>query len=116
MRIKLFESFTDDYYKEITYDEWGHSFIMMTESTIKKIRYFLLTNYGISAILTHKKDPSRDWVQNFLSYESGDLTGIIYESEDEYFYITIFDYKDIKYYKCDQFEGLFKFLKDKEII
>jgi hypothetical protein len=40
----------------------------------------------------------------------------IYSLDDDYFIVELDDNRGIKFYKCDQFEGLVKFLVDEDII
>jgi hypothetical protein len=109
MRIKLFEMFrTDDYYQEISRDEWNY----FTPLSIKKS--------SIDKIM--KVFPSIYIDDYYLRSYSKGIVVRIYESEDEYFYVYYLDNSrygikpPAKLYKCDQIEGLFKLLKDKDII
>jgi hypothetical protein len=58
----------------------------------------------------------RNGVQTYR-IEADNLFCIIFESFDEWFWVNleINDYKN-SYFKCDQFEGLTKLLKDKKVI
>lgn len=112
--LKLFEGYLDNYYSEITEDEY-HSysnisnFVSMEQKYIDKLSKL---NFKI------------DKVGMFKISDNTDIH--IYPLEDEYFLVAaaflvataVKGSKKYKYcyYKCDQFEGLMKLLKDKEII
>jgi hypothetical protein len=124
MRIKLFETFeTNDYYQEVSMDEWNYfTPLMITKSNIDKIMKILPCEKMLVPL--EKSNCGAEY--SYLRYKGEKIK--IYESEDEYFYVCYFDPNQfaglnlnlrshgVYYYKCDQFEGLVKFLKDKGII
>jgi hypothetical protein len=129
MRIKLFEMFeTNNYYQEIDKHEWIDSFHKKVEishvfNNIKNLfgDEFICTerNYGIDrgVIEITSKPPIAS-----PRRKSSDYPYIrIILNDDEWFYVHAVKKVDsylnnIMFYKCDQFEGLVKFLKDKGII
>jgi hypothetical protein len=56
------------------------------------------------------------------SYSSNKIEISIFQIEDEYFLVKamvrgkVGEKAELKYWKCDQFDGLIKFLKDKKLI
>jgi hypothetical protein len=117
--IRLFEGFnTDDYFQHIDNDDWWDNRdeqIEMSYNTIKKI-CGLFSNWDIEV------DDNNLYIildnQN-VSIKNYDYTINLYEVDDEYFYVNVtrpypnaFEYS----YKCDQLEGLIKFLKNENII
>ena len=60
----------------------------------------------------------RNGILNYI-IESDKWYCAIFEAQDEWFFV-ILDHQQLKfrryYYKCDQFEGLLKLLKDKKVI
>jgi len=123
--IRLFEGFrfnTEDYYTNIdsaTYDELLSDTINMTNKDIE--------------IIT--KDIKYEWDEDICGYlgripgvkdirskvlvifpESGSMT--INKLDDDWFIVRISSIRDINFqkYKCDQIEGLLKFLKDKDYL
>ena len=140
MRIKLYEEYSflnndlDDYYEEIKPDEWEKFIpIMMTKSTIEKIRKIIPTEpleyynkHGKFIRLRYEKktEIKQKVLKNFnwswtKKYEIKTVS--IYEDDDEYFYVNYCKMIDednvsiIETYKCDQFEGLVKLLKNLNI-
>ena len=134
MRIKLFEAFeTDDYYVNITDREY-----MKLHSIVKD----LFTKHEINFLNSLNND-SHFWINNKAQLDNDDSNNSvsfdfsvnkytksiqsairvnITKLDDGYFLVRYIDNKISPrsraelFYKCDQFEGLVKFLKDKEII
>jgi len=117
--IKLFEGFdNDDYFQHIDNDDWWDNRdeqIEMSYNTIKKI-CGLFSNWDIEV------DNNMYILDNQnVSIKNYEYTINLYEVDDEYFYVNVtrrypngesFEYS----YKCDQLEGLIKFLKNENII
>ena len=125
--IRLFEGFnTDDYFQHIDNNDWWDNRdeqIEMSYNTIKKI-CGLFSNWNIEVddnmyiILDNQN----------VSIKNYEYTINLYEVDDEYFYVNVtrqYIWFDIYYpnggsfeysYKCDQLEGVIKFLKNENII
>jgi hypothetical protein len=124
--IRLFEGFnTDDYYQHIDSNDWWdnrYERIEMSYNTIKKI-CGLFSNWNIEVddnMYIIKNNMISTDNQN-VSIKNYDYTINLYEVDDEYFYVNVtrrypngesFEYS----YKCDQLEGVIKFLKNENII
>ena len=124
----IFEGFnTDDYYQEIEWNEWFAqrlNRLYISDNLNNRIKnlfdssfdYQKLDNQG-SIIFVDKKEGREDIVYNAIEVK-------IMINDDEWYYVDIsIIYNDNGsmfdlggYYKCDQFDGLKKLLKDKEII
>ena len=127
--IKLYEGFnTDDYFQHIDNNDWWDNRderIEISYNTIKKI-CGLFSNWDIEV------DDNNMYIildnQN-VSIKNYEYTINLYEVDDEYFYVNLtrrypngyglfsrssgsFEYS----YKCDQLEGVIKFLKNAYII
>jgi len=123
--IKYFtESISNEYYHTVEYDEYEKDMFSIGPSSIKST---IFQPRYLNEIVSRLKD-------NFTIIESDDngivLSGgrwkryDIFQCYDEWFYVT-HEVQDINtspynrsyiYFKCDQFDGLMKFLKDHEII
>ena len=111
INLKTFESYkSSDYYKKITEDEYyvlcPYKNVEFTEEEYEKLAE--LSKWGI--------DYTND---EYDTVEINDYQ--ITKIEDEYFIVSFPDGrkqwdKVLIYYKCDQFEGLLKFLKSKKLI
>ena len=116
--IRLFEGFrfnTEDYYTNIdsaTYDELLSDTINMTNKDIEIITKDLKYEWdediagripGVNKVLV-------------IFPESGSMT--INKLDDDWFIVRISSIRDVNFqkYKCDQIEGLLKFLKDKDYL
>ncbi len=117
--LRLFEGFVGDYYEEIDVDDYYDNLdirIEMSSSIIKKISG--LFSWGVDV------DDNNDIISVICPptmARRGCEYGIcLYEVDDEYFYVCVTKYFDGEsftyYYRCDQFDGLKKLLKDKGII
>jgi hypothetical protein len=133
MRIKLFEGFdANDYYEVITWSEYDEYFqsneklIDISESDIKKVKDIIgpywdtgieRKGFGVNPTRKCLRALLRETPNNNMTKIKKSL--IITSVEDDYFLVRyIEDEYFIKtiYCKCDQFEGLIKFLKDEDII
>ena len=114
-RLKLFkEAFTqDEYYQEITQDEYYEEFDLLhqeffTEKEIQSI-ITMANKYGYQCWNSNKSEciSLRCKGKPFLN---------IYKIEDGWYYVKKDTYNEhweiTKYYKCDQFDGLEKFISD----
>ena len=125
--IRLFEGFeTEDYYiiidNEYYYDELQER-VEMSNVTINRIKELFseqidhpFTHWDID--IGNMLDVINIWDHFPTQNIQGKYEIQIFETIDEYYYIYINNYKEhyTDYYKCDQFEGLVKLLKDKSII
>jgi hypothetical protein len=125
--IKLFEAFdNDDYYKEISKHEFVEIPILdISDRIISKIKALGLEIVKMKSphILTSDGVRRVDIGYFIINDDIAEVVTII-ECEDEYFIVQMDS--NILFpglspetkidYKCDQFEGLVKFLKDKGIL
>ena len=135
IHIKLFEGFgTDDYYKEITHEEYDlhrDSFINMSKSDSYKLKYGIISDdYYVEdmphpVLLSNNPEINEPLIEKRLRYlycrrkvlGSGINPFTIVSLEDDWYLVCITD-QGIRpvtsfYYKCDQWDGLIKLLKDK---
>ena len=125
--IKLFEGFNnDDYYQEIDYDDWWDNREIRIEMSSRTIEVIS----GILMFWDIDVDDNKDMISAYnqnVSIKNYDYEIKVYEVDDEYFYVQVTrsypgstpagsTFKQLSWYKCDQFDGLKKLLKDKEII
>lgn len=121
--INLFESFekTEYYYQEITQDEYNpifngdNDYITFEDKYSKKL---------IS--LGFEQNQNRLKCCHIHIFKPGDgntpedvIDVYVYQRQDEYFDVELahgIPNSTSEYYRCDQIEGLFKLLKDKDII
>ena len=101
--LKQFENH-NQYYIEIDNDEWDEfETIEMSDSTISKINNmspFIFTREGDGLEYWHGNSNSSKTLPSDIRFI------IIYEGDDEYFYVHTWNLKKDYYYKCDQLEGL----------
>jgi hypothetical protein len=113
MKIKLFEAFnTEDYYTEITFEEYLN---LVGESSQNddcllsdEEKLWIKENFPIKQWQTKRKD------KTILGTITNEF--IFYKLEDDYFLCSLVNSLQPTYYKCDQFEGFKKLLKDKGVI
>lgn len=114
--LKLFEGYSDKFYSEITEGE----FYDLSNFISSENSFISLENKYISKLI---KFGFRVEKGGFIC--SDDVKWMfkdnicIYQLEDDYFIVSISEHINnphIKYYKCDQFDGLIKLLKDKRFI
>jgi hypothetical protein len=120
--IRLFEGFrfnTEDYYTNIdsaTYDELLSDTINMTNKDIEIITKDLKYEWDEDIVgrIPGVKDIRSKVLVIFP--ESGSMT--INKLDDDWFIVRITSIKNVNFqkYKCDQIEGLLKFLKDKDYL
>jgi hypothetical protein len=120
--IRLFEGFrfnTEDYYTNIdsaTYDELLSDTINMTNKDIEIITKDLKYEWDEDIVgrIPGVKDIRSKVLVIFP--ESGSLT--INKLDDDWFIVRGSSIRDVNFqkYKCDQIEGLLKFLKDKDYL
>ena len=130
MRIKLFESFTtDEYYQEISSDEWlyhrNNTLSIISDNLNEKIKKLILNTSKFTESGYRIVGPPR-LEGTIIVIDNIDIDTRISLDDDEWFFVwfeekilaksAVAGISWIKYYKCDQFSGLVKFLKDKEII
>ena len=134
--IRLFEGFNkDEYYVEIDgfncesieIDGFDYNLIDMGETFVKKLK-----SIGFSPIINNHKgvycmrkriykglgDKLKYNILSFAtlgSYNEG-VEIDVYQLEDEYFVLRESVSYEVFHFRCDQFEGLLKLLKDKGII
>lgn len=106
--IKLFEE-VNEYYKEIDIDgdEWEEfETLQISDLTISKINNlspFLFETKGHRLEYWYHEEKNK---RSGKSLPTDILFIIIYEGDDEYFYVHTSNLENHYYYKCDQLEGL----------
>ena len=103
--IKLFEEY-NEYYKEITYDEYSSYFdvvLFLTRDEIKRLGKVFKDHSVVYD--SHKRVFKRSFVPDGVPT----TVGYIDKLPDEWYLV----YYRYKHYKCDQMEGLIKLLEDK---
>jgi hypothetical protein len=122
IHMKYFEGFGGDYYEEIDVDDYYDNLDrrikihVVPRSSIKKISG--LFSWGVDV------DDNNDIISVIcpptMARRGCEYGIFLYEVDDEYFYVCVTKYFDGEsftyYYRCDQFDGLKKLLKDKGII
>ena len=120
--IKLFEAFDNEYYQEISEEEYedGHG-VSFEQKYYDKLESFL----NEPDVLSYKDMTNGADVFDGVYFQRGGMGSFspyvtIYQDDDEWFYVRINDadeenYKVNYYYKCDQFDGLIKLLKFKDL-
>ncbi len=105
--LKSFESSKERYYWEISYPEFDKSDdIDISQEALDIIKKYniigkvIYTTFGL-------RTSSLDFKRNIFYTPSG----IISESEDEWFKVSFIFNGNLKYYLCDQLEGLEECLK-----
>ena len=103
--IKLFEEY-NTYYTQLSYDEWSELKIQRDHFTESELS--ILKSLPKSVFLSKVSIGSIT-----LKFEVG-CRLFIYKGVDEWFFVANETNYSIKntYYKCDQFEGLIKLIKD----
>ena len=131
IHIKLFEGFgTDDYYKEITHEEYDlhrDSFINMSKSDSYNLKTVISDDYYMEDMppLSNNPEINGHLIEKRFRYLycRRKVLGVginpftIVSLEDDWYLVCITD-QGIRpvtsfYYKCDQWDGLIKLLKDK---
>ena len=125
----IFEGFnTDDYYQEIDYEEWYDQ--RLNRLNISDNLNNRIKNLFDSRSDYQKQDSQGIFKQALLAgsviyVDKKDKKGTLCEikislNDDDWYYVYIYnevrDKRSSGYYKCDQFDGLKKLLKDKEVI
>ena len=145
MKLKLFEMFNkDEYYTEISYIEYRDEILskgkdvglewferIAKRNNGMNVRLSLSTEFPNTRTITiDSKDKIRSSGSPYRSKEEKEMIlrekpqlrnyVKIYEIEDEWFIVYTHDdkwpSKDSVMYKCDQFEGLARLLKDLNVI
>ena len=125
IHIKLFEGFgTNDYYKEITNDEcnfFRDSFINMSKSDSYKLKTVISGDYHIEEKELDVPDEKFEvlkinyfYCREILPAKFVKVPKIftVVKVEDDWFLVYILGY----FYKCDQIDGLIKFLKNEGLV
>jgi len=121
--IRLFEGFnTDDYYQEIDYEEWY-------DQRLNRLNISDNLNNRIKNLFDSRSDYQKQdsqgsviYVDKNVYFTQSSLVNFIYIniSLNDYDWYYVYIYNEVRdkrsYYKCDQFDGLKKLLKDKGII
>jgi len=122
--LKLFEGYLDKYYTEITESEFCEG--AYSDNLVR--RDVLTRNEKLCILKGLKPEYSCDFGDGKEYTFSADIMVrgkiskcVIQKSDDEWFYVAfsknnINSYRDADHYKCDQFEGVIRLLKDKEIL
>ena len=123
--IKLFEEVNNEYYQEISEEEYedGHG-VSFEQRYYDKLESFL----NKPEVLGYKDMTNGADVFDGVYFQRGGIGSFspyvtIYQDDDEWFYVRIngrawwrADEESYDtYYKCDQFDGLIKLLKDKDL-
>lgn len=125
----FYESYTNDYYNEISNNEYRDTlykdFVANPVNFNIKNRYRLMSmlnnsaysNMDISLGRTDVKRNGNNQICNYIQINLDknkykDYQIKIYEMEDDWYLVSSFN----NYYKCNQFDGLIKLLKDLTII
>jgi len=117
--LRLFEGYLDKYYQELTYDDMVSWFNQTEKSKLTQKMYLRIVNlFGPE---WEKEPHNNTWSIDFRKPTDRGvwhvITGMLY---DEWFYVVIrYSGRPVSNewcFKCDQFEGLEKLLKVKEII
>ena len=115
--LKKFNESSNEYYQIVDYDEWIDAIfskiIHFEERYIDEIENRLRTEYKVIR-------PGANYIE-IVHYKWNNYE--ICQAHDEWFYAreevqdTMSNsYGSITYYKCDQFDGLLKLLKDNNVI
>jgi len=116
--IKLYEGFNnDEYYQEIEYDEYFAQRVNrlnISDNLNNRIKDLFDTYLGNDYLKV-------DGQGSVIYVDSKDDKGTLCEikislNDDEWYYVALEKEPEDTFYKCDQFEGLKKLLKDKEVI
>ena len=125
--IKLYEGFnTDDYYQEIEYNEWFAQRVNrlnISDNLNNRIKDLFDTTGDDDPRTPYRKVDGQGSVIYVDKMYQGTLCEIkIYTriwisfNDDEWYYVALEKEPEDTFYKCDQFDGLKKLLKDKGII
>jgi hypothetical protein len=140
--IKIFEMFDptkavkNEFYQEISYSEynkltdWGSdtrrgNVVKITDSEVERLEDII--GVEVERMIPYDDDRAGKWIKfeikkDRLPHEEGPTDRgseiDIMKGDDDWYYVwmELFVYterKDKEWYKCDQFEGLVKLLKDK---
>jgi hypothetical protein len=129
MRIKLFESFTtDDYYKKLNYEEYQelYNFYDNKEAFNKNEVNFFNNLTGDKIRIDFWRKQKKHTSVRTSSFDDSDEVALCILNK--YIYVNLTKLKDnyyivnfyaggrytSEYYRCDQFDGLLKLLKDKK--
>ena len=119
IHIKLFEGFeTDDYYKEISYEEYNFfrdSFINMSKSDSYKLKTVISGDYHIEEKELDEPKINYFYCRDILPVKVPKIFTIV-KVEDDWFLVYISDHFSISLHKCDQIDGLIKFLKNEGLV
>ena len=117
--LKKFNESSNEYYLSVDYNEWINAVysksVRFEERYIDEIKNRLKTEYK-------KIRPGGNYIEIVYDKLSNELPPHSYEigqCQDEWFYVKKDEEQqmdDFIYYKCDQFEGLLKFLEDNNVI
>lgn len=132
--IKLFESFSSPYYKEISLDEWydpnlANQSVRTRDSSGKlspidkvETKKIMIKDADVKELSTLLGKRCSIEANGYELEINKNLSEIhIYLMDDEWFYVKLVTSHtsgrvDKNYYKCDQLYGLIELLKDKNII
>jgi hypothetical protein len=128
MRIKLFEMFNkEDFYKEISYLEYGELNTYFNKESFNKNEVNFFNNLtGDKIRIDFWRKQKKHTSVRTSSFDDSDevalciLNKYIYVNltklKDNYYIVNYDINSGYDYYRCDQFEGLIKLLKDKKVI
>jgi len=115
--LKLFEGYLDNYYTKITEEEWlnlvdkSESFPEKSENRLIKLLDGEVEIYSLGRLkIKYVENSIPIWVN--IDYVKDDYYIVNISSRS----IKVINRKKGAFWKCDQFEGLVKFLEDKGFI
>ena len=123
--LRLFEGFNqDEYYKEITSEEFNDledegMIVGFSPKDREKLDIILNNNVGPRFIKTIRSSSYNSGGCLVLMLNDDYFSHVVIEPLEDDYYIVLTSNNKIdgsKYYKCDQWEGLMRLLKDKGII
>lgn len=115
--LKLFENLNDKYYTEISAEDFYSNEGLLGKRdffTDREMKWFRSNTEILSTSRQRREDPNEIYSINGRSRRGNRISFTIYRIEDDYYGVSLGS--EFKLWKCDQWEGLMKFLKDKKII
>lgn len=131
MKIKLFEEYSDNsnnqYYEKIGIKGWEKlTKIDITDRTMQRLRNLSSNSFKFingDIVWSKLNTPPLPSSEGFRSIKAcycysndGKVIFSIIECEDDYYVLSEIDSSPFIHYRCDQFDGLVKLLKDKNYL
>lgn len=112
MRLKLFEEYSDSYYKEISVDYFYEvPKIPIDNRDVERLENL---NFRVWSVISKNKLPL-EMYKGFAS-QDGFIEVFVSYTDDDYYLVAMYGEYRSYFFKCDQWDGLEKLLKDKGII